>query len=249
LRDLLRRRYPKVAQDKFHVIANGYDESDFAGLPSSPDRSSSRLRIVHTGSINPNFRDPRPVFAALRKLIDEGRLRGEEFEMRFVGAGEYGQSDELRRAVASADLAASVKFLPRVSYEESLRELKAADILLLLQASDDTVGLVPAKLYEYFRVGAPVLALVRTGAVSELMAQTGGGWAVDPRAVSALQLAIADPVTAWRAGNLHERSAKLDALRRFDRRALAGELARLFDTVITPPTIARTGIIPHSKQC
>src|SRR5438034_805988 len=35
LRDLLRDRYRDDAGDKFHYIANGYDEADFAALPSS----------------------------------------------------------------------------------------------------------------------------------------------------------------------------------------------------------------------
>ena len=237
LRDTLRERYADLPRNKFHFIANGYDEADFAKLPRS-DRTSGRLRIVHAGSINAGFRDPRPVFAALGRLIAQGRLRADECEIRFVGGGEYGESDNVRRAVDAAGLAASVTFVPRVPYEESLKELTAADLLLLLQASDDTVGLVPAKLYEYLRSEKPVLALVRAGAVSEIMEQAGGGWALDPRAQNDLDAALAEAIDAWRSGKLAERCARLEILRRFDRHALAGELARVFDDVTGPPAAA-----------
>lgn len=236
LRDLLRERYPNETRDKFHVIANGYDEADFAELPPPSDRTSARLRIVHAGSINADFRDPRPVFASLGRLIKRGGLRADECEVRFIGAGEYGGSPDVTSAIEASGLGASVTFVPRVPYEHSLRELVAADLLLLLQASEDTVGLVPAKLYEYLRAGKPVLALVRTGAVTEVMEQTRGGWTVDPRDEPALDTAFTDVLATWRAGKIIDRRAGLDLLRRFDRHSLAGELARLFDNVCRLPT-------------
>jgi hypothetical protein len=121
--------------------------------------------------------------------------------------------------------------MPRVPYEEALRELSSADVLLLLQASDDTVDLVPAKLYEYLRTQKPVLALVRTGAVMEILAQTKGGWSVDPADTRLLESTLVEIVHEWRNDRLDLHRADLDALRRFDRRILAGELAAVFENV------------------
>jgi glycosyltransferase involved in cell wall biosynthesis len=236
LRDLLRERYGDEAPEKFHVIPNGYDEADFAALPAASKASSPRLRIVHAGSINAGFRDPRPLFAALGRHIARGGMRREDCEIRFVGPGPYGNSDEVNAAIEEACLHGCVTFGPRVPYEEALKELNCADLLLLLQASDDTVGLVPAKLYEYLRAERPVLALVRNGAVTEIMQQTGGGWAVDPRAAPQLDAAIAEAVDAWRSGTLASHCARLDVLRRYERRTLAGELASLFNGLTLMPS-------------
>jgi glycosyltransferase involved in cell wall biosynthesis len=137
----------------------------------------------------------------------------------------------VRQSVADAGLSGAVTFHPRVPYEQSLRELAAADVLLLLQASDDTVSLVPAKLYEYLRAQKPVLALVRDGAVTEVLAQTGGGFAVDPADAPALDAALRAIAADWRSGRLADRVADLSALRRFDRRALTADLAAVFDEV------------------
>ena len=231
LRDVMRLRYPDQPQEKFRAILNGYDEADFEGRPLLPSTSGTRLRIVHAGSINAQFRDPRPLFSAFARLADGGRIAAAQIEIRLVGSGAFGDSPEVRAAIVQAGLKDAVAFLARVPYDESLRELSQADLLLLLQASDDTIGLVPAKLYEYLRTQRPVLALVRPGAVTEVLAQTGGGWSADPDDTKTLDATLADIVRQWQAGELAAHAADLTALRRFDRRALTGELASVFDAV------------------
>ena len=231
LRDLLRSRYPEEPAGKIRAILNGYDEADFEGVDLAPAARGPRMRIVHAGSINAEFRDPRPLFAGFARLIRSGSIAASELEIRFIGAGPYGDAPEVRAAIDAAGLHDAVTFVPRVPYEQSLRELAAADVLLLLQASDDTVSLVPAKLYEYLRAQKPSLALVREGAVTEVLAQTGGGFAANPARSGDLDTALACIAKAWRADRLQAHVADLAVLRRFDRRALAAELASLFDEV------------------
>ena len=227
LRDSLRTQYSHLCRDKITAISNGYDEADFAAV--APASRGERFVIVHAGSINADFRDPRPLFRALRRLTDKGKLDRSRIELRFIGAGPYAESDAIRTALAEADLAQQVQFVPRIPFGEALRELEAAGLLLLLQASADTVGLVPAKLYEYLRAQRPVLAMVYPGATAEVLAITGGGWAVDPRDDAATDEAIAVAYSAWKLDRLQTYSADLHALRKFDRRALTGHLAKLFD--------------------
>lgn len=230
LRDEMRRRYAELPADKFRAILNGFDEADFEELRLSATPPGTRLRIVHAGSINALFRDPRPLFDALGRSIRDGRIAASGVELRFVGGGAYGDDPAVRASIASAGLTESVVFLPRVPYEESLRELSQADLLLLLQASDDTVGLVPAKLYEYLRTRKPVFALVRPGAVSEVLARTGGGWCANPEDSGTLDATLAQILQHWQRAELAGHAADADALRHFDRRALAGELADVFDS-------------------
>lgn len=229
LRDLLQARYPGVAPEKFTAILNGYDEADFAQMPDAPAVRREQFLIVHAGSINADFRDPRPLFRAVREAIDAGRIEEDRIRLRFIGGGEFGESAAIRQSLADCGLREQIEFAGRVPYDAALRELAQADMLLLLQASDDTVGLVPAKLYEYLRSQRPVLALVRPGATSEVLAQTGGGWTVDPRDKAALMEAVAVAYSAWKTGELSNHCADLKALRAFDRRTLAQQLAAVFD--------------------
>lgn len=146
------------------------------------------------------------------------QLSASELEIQFIGGGPYGDAPEMQATIHGAGLSGTVSFLPRVPYEESLRQLSCADLLLLLvQASDDTAGLVPAKLYEYLRAQKPTLALVRTGAVTEVIAETGGGWTADPSDAASLDMALAEIVHDWRDDRLGSHCADLDAPRRFDR--------------------------------
>lgn len=228
LRDLLRSRYAEDSS-KITAIFNGYDEADFAALVPYGAGMNERMTIAHAGNINGGFRDPRPMFRAMRCAADLGELDLRRVCLRFIGGGVFGESAAVRKSLAELGLTECVEFLPRVPYEQSLAELAQADLLLLLQASEDTVGLVPAKLYEYLRAQKPVLALVPPGATADVLAGTGGGWAVAPHDEAKLAKAVAGAFRDWTAGRLAERCADMQLLRRFDRKLLTQELAGLFD--------------------
>lgn len=233
LRDLLRERYPAEQKEKILAILNGYDEADFASLPIGEQGSRDRLVMLHAGSINLGFRDPRPLFAALRKAADNGAINLDKICVRFIGPGKFAESDTIRRDIRNLRLEGAIEFLPRVSYEESLLELSRANLLLLLQASPDTASLVPAKLYEYLRSYRPVLALVSPGATADVVVTTRGGWAVEPEDRHTLQDAIQEIYGLWVQDKLGDVRAEPGVLRQFDRRVLTGKLAEVFTEITT----------------
>jgi glycosyltransferase involved in cell wall biosynthesis len=233
LRDSLYKRYTSLPAMKMTAIPNGYDEADFADFAPFPKEHTEHLLIVHAGSINSEFRDPRPLFQALRALIHNGTIARNRVMLRFIGGGEFARSQAIRTSLSQNGLSEQVEFVDRMSYGTALQELARADLLLLLQASADTVDLIPAKIYEYLRAQKPVLALVYPGATSELLGTVRGGWAVDPRDAAALENSIAFAYDAWRSNRLAAHSARPEAVCRFDRKALAGELANLFDRLCT----------------
>ena len=225
-------RYPNEPLEKFTAIANGYDEEDFGTTVSPASEPKKELLIVHAGSLNPAFRDPRPLFAAVREAANAGALDVSNLRFRFLGSGPFGESGEMRQALEAAGLQGRVEFRPRVKYDQALAELATAELLLLLQASSDTVDLVPAKLFEYLRAGRPVLAVVEPGATAAVLQQVGGGWAVDPGSPGELREAITAAYRAWRAGTLDKLVADPRALKQFSRERLAGELAAHFDSLV-----------------
>ncbi|MDA8092649.1 MAG: glycosyltransferase [Betaproteobacteria bacterium] len=226
---MLRGRYPGEPAGKFTTIVNGFDEADFGGPRGHRPRGDGKLLFVHTGNINAQFRDPRPLFRAIRAL--DGRIDTSALAFRFIGAGEFGESAAMSQCLAETGLTSRVAFLPRTAYAAALDELAQADVGLLLQASEDTTGLVPAKLYEYLRSGKPVLALTLPGASAEVLAETSGGWAVNPLDGSALSAALLEIHRFWSAGTLERCCAKPDALAPFDRRRLTGKLADIFQSL------------------
>ncbi len=102
----------------------------------------------------------------------------------------------------------------------------------MLQFSPDTSGLVPAKLYEYLRTGKPVIALVPQGATQEILSVVGGGQAISPEDSEGLYNVVANSFRRWAEGTLGDERADLAELRRFDRKTLTAELARLFEELL-----------------
>jgi len=232
LRNTLAARYSGKPTEKFIAISNGYDEADFTSVlvPSAPP--PDEFLIVHAGSLSASFRDPRPLFEGVRRASRSGLVDPSRIRFRFLGGGPFGESLEMREAVKAAGLSSRVEFIPRVSYETSLAELSRASMLLLLQASSDTVDLVPAKLFEYLRVGRPVLALAPSGATAEVLSETGGGWVVDPANIDGLSNAIVTGYQRWIGGDLARITAIPSALEQFSRERLAGVLAAQFDALL-----------------
>ena len=232
LRDMLQERYPEVRRDRISAILNGYDEADFAELPQAESPSSSRLLMLHAGSVNSDYRDPRPLFAALRRAADRGAVDLERICVRFIGGGRFGESEEMLQSIQNFRLEGVVEFVARVPYDESLLELARANVLLLLQASPDTANLVPAKLYEYLRTFRPVLALVHPGATAEVLQTTHGGWAVAPEYSQVLEDTLCEIYQLWMQRKLSQVRADESVLRQFDRRVLTGKLAAVFDELM-----------------
>jgi len=230
--DMLRTRYGDLVRDKTCAIVNGYDEGDFSGFPPPSTPRGARLDIVHAGQINAEFRDPRPLFKALREAADAGWLDLADVRVTFVGGGAYAQDPALARAIAELRLQDSVSFAPRIPYDQALQRMAQADLLLLLQASEDTRQLVPAKFYEYLRLRRPVLALLYDGATSQLLQRAQAGWSVHPDQGATLARTLGDIVRLWKEQTLAARVADLDFLRQYDRRHLTGLLAGHFDTLV-----------------
>ena len=231
LAGMLRARYGAVVQNKLHAIVNGFDEADFTGFPAPLPRGA-RLRIVHAGEINAEFRDPRPLFQAIRTAAAAGWLDPAAVQLTFIGGGRLAHDPALTQAIAAAGLQASVTFEARIPYDQALRRMGEADLLLLLQASEDTRQLVPAKLYEYLRLRRPVLALLYEGATSQLLQRAQAGWSVHPEQGATLARTLADIVSLWKEDRLNSKVATMDFLRQYERRQLTAQLATLFDDVV-----------------
>jgi len=227
-RELYRARYPAVPADRLVWIRNGYDDADFAALPEAGARApGAPVRLLHSGLIKLSERDPRPFLSALAGLLAEGKLARGSVEVVFRAPGDEGLH---RRLVAEAGLGDVVRIEPRVEYAEALREMAAADALLIFQDAGCN-HLVPAKLYEYIRARRPVLALTDArGETADIVRESGAGLVVDLASTSAIAAALPGYVADLAAGRAPVASEA--AMRRYSRRSQAGELAALLDRVV-----------------
>jgi len=153
-----RSRYPE-ASDRIMVVENGFDEESFSLAESRRESGEPLLPggvlLLHSGIVYPEERDPRPLFVALRRLVESGRLRPGEMRIRFRAA----MHEQLLNTLATENgVEEFIEVCPPIAYREALVEMLRADALLVLQ-SNDCNDQIPAKLYEYLRAGRPIIGL------------------------------------------------------------------------------------------
>lgn len=221
-------QYPEAATlGRLQVIGNGYDESAFANLTGVPPPLGSRpLVLLHSGVLYRDGRNPLPFLAAIARLKALGRLGPTGLRVVLRGSrSEAVYAEEIRRL----GLTDVVTLAASVSGREALAEQATADGLLLFQGNlfDRQI---PAKLYEYLRIGRPIFALVGThGDTAQLLRETGGAQLTSPDNVDVI------------AGDLHKfvcaivngtaPCAQPVVAARYSRRKGAARLAALLDSV------------------
>jgi glycosyltransferase involved in cell wall biosynthesis len=214
--EFYRRAYPSQA-DKVGVIINGYDEEDFLG--------SDRLEpypgavIGHAGTFY-GARRPDAFLTALETVAAERPGAG----LRFVEAGTSGleAEDALNGFVRRRpDLITRLGNLP---HRRALEEMARCRLLLLVvgnQPGSETV--LTGKLFEYLRLGRPILACCPPGDAADLVRSLGAGSLADPDdapgIAAALRRLLDDPPEPPRR----------ERITTYERSRLAGEMAALFE--------------------
>jgi Glycosyl transferase 4-like domain len=157
--DMYAERYPEKPVSTWSIIENGFDDDNFrdaeAGLERKPLGQAGQITLIHSGILYPQERDPKPFFAALRKLKDSGDISAENLQVILRATASDGLYQPMLDELGLADI---VKLAPTVNYLSALREMLVAEGLLLFQASICNHQ-IPAKLYEYLRAGRPIFTL------------------------------------------------------------------------------------------
>jgi glycosyltransferase involved in cell wall biosynthesis len=229
-------RHSEIDPGKARVIYNGFDETDFSSLRGKVP--ANRFEILHAGLVTPDFRDPFPLLAVLSGLIREEKVEGRQTTVTFLGGGSYVHSAAFAERVKAMGLEQVVYIAERIPHREVLGRLERAAVLLLLQASDDTRSLIPAKAFEYLRIGKPILGLTLPGATADLLREMEGCHVVDPADSESLRLALVTLYRGWRENPAGDSLSR--PIWRYERGNLTGELALLLDE-LSPPAVSPTG--------
>jgi glycosyltransferase involved in cell wall biosynthesis len=105
-----------------------------------------------------------------------------------------------------------------------------ADALLLITAPGQR-SVATLKLFDYIGAGVPILALAENNAAAEIVSRYGLGVTARPNDPAAILAALGDLASRRRAGETWPGFAA--AQRDFEWRSLTGQLAALFDKVLS----------------
>ena len=212
--------------DKVVTLTNGFDPRD----ASPRERHDMQVtRLLHAGEIYAG-RDPLPLFQALAQL---NAASAPHYQLEIIGRCE---SDGLAlpNLLRQRGWDDFVALQGQRAYRDTLDAMDAADILVLFDSPGRTVG-VPAKLYEYFGAGRPILALAEPdGDVAAILRASGVLHRVaSPRNRDQIERAVRELTQALQSANGR---ANPPSLQQFTRANIARALAMQFDTLIGQTT-------------
>ncbi len=146
-------RYPGLG-GKIHVVWNGFDPED--AINAGPLPARERRILSHVGELY-GGRDIRPILYSAARLFESGRLPKKSHIIRQIGAVDPGELPP-PEFLAAAQTGGWLEIREPVPATEARAMAVDSDGLLLIQPH--TAVQVPGKLFEYLRMGRPILAYV-----------------------------------------------------------------------------------------
>lgn len=143
---------------KSEVIPNGFDYSDILKLNfNSHHKTTSSVNFLYAGSLYNGKRNFRPLFKAVKELIDEKAITNNSVIFSYAGF----DSKIFLKQLADEHLEQFFNDLGPLSREKCLISELESDILLLSTWNDrKEKGVFPGKFIEYMMIGKPIIALV-----------------------------------------------------------------------------------------
>ena len=211
----------------FDWIPNGYDEEDFAGLDTAPP-ANDKFTLTYTGLLY-GRRKPDTFFEAAGRLVRTGEIPADRLDIRLIG--NY-NTEKLTKTIARYGLTGCVRLLPYMPHKDCLKELLASDALLLLEGSGRGAdAFFTGKVFEYMNTGRPVLAVLPEGAAAGLVRESHIGEVADFDNVDEIATLLLKFYKQYAAKALRF-APDWDVIRRFERKALTGELADVFQKAL-----------------
>jgi hypothetical protein len=224
-------RFPFLDPGQVVSIPNGYDPADFPETLSGPAADADKLTVTYAGTLF-KLTSARGFLGGVRRLHAAEPQLARRLRVRFLG-----RIVETEQDYFAGSEALGVERTGYVPHDEVTRALAASHLgLCILDEAPFVERVYPAKIFELMhladRFGLRTLTLSPPGALAELVAAHRVGPLLGPRDEAGIAAFLADELRAFAAGGrpAPERPVGVE---RYDRRALAGEFARVIEQART----------------
>ena len=185
-------RLEALGAPKADVVYNGFDESDL-GQTGNPF-VSDKFTLTYLGVLF-KVRNPECLWQALGELVAEDIRFAEKLQVKLIGQVDK----EVTQTITRNGLKDHVVLSPYIPHNQVADALHQSSVLLLpLMSNDesDTLGLIPAKVFEYMASGRPILCIGPTnGDTAKILTETNSGVTVGFEDISRMKTVVKDLFT------------------------------------------------------
>jgi glycosyltransferase involved in cell wall biosynthesis/tetratricopeptide (TPR) repeat protein len=206
---------------KVITITNGYDEDDFTKL-NDDNTCKDKFSVFHNGLLY-GIRTPITFFKALSEAIKAELIDKDKIEVSFAWTENGKLWIDYCKKLEIEDC---VNFVGYLDHKESLQKAMRSDcLLLILGPGKKNKSVYPGKVFEYLRLGKPIMSLSpKGGLVDQLVQEFNAGYNSDFEDINAIKDNLVYFYTKWNEGKLTS-NKKLIEVRRFERSNLTNQFA------------------------
>ena len=216
-----------IPSEKIHTITNGYDDDDFPTfIPRDNINKRNKLLIKHGG--NPGLLhygfDITGLFDAINELIDNGNIENNKIEICFIGSIKADMD-----IIKGLDKHKIATFKPLLPHFEYITEMSESDVLLNI--AGDIPSVHRGKIFEYLRMGIPILSLApKDSVVDVLLQETNAGISFHPSDKVGLSKYIHDSYRAFFDSGI-KYTPNHKQIKQYSREALAKRLISVINII------------------
>ena len=197
-KDEYTRKYAFL-KDKTDVLYWGYNEANFTKLDAIPRANVEDEIFLHTGNLF-EYQNPINFWHTIRNRIDS------------VGSG-------IIKSIKENGLSKYYEYLGFLPYSQLLKEMNKADYLMVCPYDSRHV---PGKLFEYLRIGKPIIAFCDdNNEIGTILKETRAGM-LFPYNSNGSEF----------FERLNELKTDIAKVKRFDRYNISKELSKILDNVL-----------------
>lgn len=204
-----------ITSNPISVITNGYND-----IPSVVAMDTN-FSLSHIGSLLTE-RNPQNLWKVLSELTKENSEFAVRLKIRLIGA----VGDGVLEALKEHSLMKYVELLGYLPHEEVLKYQAKSQLLLLLEIdSEETKGIIPGKLFEYFNAKRPILAIgPQDWEAGQMVEKHQAGDYMSQKDFEALKKLLLKRFEQFRSGDLVSCSKGIE---QYHRRELTKKLAKI----------------------
>ncbi len=209
-----KKEFQAITKRPIQVITNGFDQRK-----PNDVKLDEKFTISHIGSMLTD-RNPKNLWKVLGELIEENKALKENLVLQFIGV----VSNDVLESTKEFGLQEHVKVIGYVSHEDAIGYQLKSQVLLLAEIdSQETIGIIPGKLFEYMAAERPILGIgPENWEVAQIVAESKTGAIFEHSSKSQLKKVLLNWFNQYQQQKLKVSSGNIE---QYSRRELTRKLA------------------------